>query len=75
MFYLWRRLLGRHAAVKYALAPGYALAWALLLAALLRRVSVLWVAGFLACLAAQLLPAWLLELRWGRGVGLRKTAS
>ncbi|GFR39704.1 hypothetical protein Agub_g183, partial [Astrephomene gubernaculifera] len=64
VFYLWRRVLDRHALVKYALAPTYALAWALLVAALLRRVSRLWVLGFTVCLVAQLLPAWLLELRY-----------
>ncbi|GLI60555.1 hypothetical protein VaNZ11_002713 [Volvox africanus] len=64
VFYLWRRLLGRGTNAKYILAPAYAAAWALLLAGLLRRVSVLWVAGFVACLVAQLLPAGLLELRY-----------
>ncbi|GIL55390.1 hypothetical protein Vafri_10947 [Volvox africanus] len=63
VFYLWRRLLGRSANAKYILAPAYAAAWVLLLAGLLRRVSVLWTAGFVACLVVQLLPAWLLELR------------
>ncbi len=62
-FYLWRRLLARTPAMRYALAPAYAAAWALLLAALRRHVSRLWAAGLCACLAAQLLPAWLLELR------------
>lgn len=64
VFYLWRRLLGRQGAVKLALAPAYAAAWAALIAGLRAGgVSRLWIGGFLACLVAQLLPAWLLELR------------
>lgn len=62
-FYLWRRLLARTPAARYALAPVYAGCWALLLHGLLERVSRLWVLGFVACLAATLVPAWLLELR------------
>ncbi|KAG2448493.1 hypothetical protein HYH02_006384 [Chlamydomonas schloesseri] len=64
VFYLWRRLINRHRLARYALSPAYAAAWALLLAAARRRVSRLWLAGFAVCLLAQLLPAWLLELRY-----------
>ncbi|KAG2444946.1 hypothetical protein HXX76_001682 [Chlamydomonas incerta] len=64
VFYLWRRLLNRHRLARYALAPAYGAAWALLVAAARRRVSRLWLLGFVACLVAQLLPAWLLELRY-----------
>ena len=66
MFYLWRRLINRHRLARYALAPAYVAACALLVAAARRRVSRLWLAGFAVCLVAQLLPAWLLELRWVR---------
>ncbi|KXZ55170.1 hypothetical protein GPECTOR_3g317 [Gonium pectorale] len=64
VFYLWRRAMNRTPTAKYALAPAYAAAWALLLSALLRRMSRLWVLGFCACLTVQLLPAWLLEPRY-----------
>ncbi|KAG2482556.1 hypothetical protein HYH03_018515 [Edaphochlamys debaryana] len=64
VFYLWRRLLDRHRLARYALAPANAAAWALLLSGLRRSASRLWLLGFLACVAATLLPAWLLELRY-----------
>ncbi|PNH01580.1 putative Dol-P-Glc:Glc(2)Man(9)GlcNAc(2)-PP-Dol alpha-1,2-glucosyltransferase, partial [Tetrabaena socialis] len=64
VFYLWRRVLDRTPTARYALAPAFAAAWALLLSGLRRRASRLWLLGFLACLVAQLLPAWLLELRY-----------
>lgn len=65
-FYLWRKLLGRSQAVRFGLvAPVSAACWALLGFALLRNQPRLWLLGLLACTTAVLLPAWLLEFRWG----------
>jgi alpha-1,2-glucosyltransferase len=64
-FYLWRRVLARSKALTYGVVAPVAggLAWPLILWALLRRQHWLWVAGYLVCSAAVLVPAWLLEFR------------
>ncbi|XP_037369228.1 dol-P-Glc:Glc(2)Man(9)GlcNAc(2)-PP-Dol alpha-1,2-glucosyltransferase [Talpa occidentalis] len=62
-FYLWRRVLQRHAAVKYLLVPGYLFAgWSV--ADALRAKSVFWVAMFFACAGAVTVPHRLLEPRY-----------
>lgn len=63
-FYLWRRLLGGPLQLRIMLVPAFLASWALLAGVLLQRKSRLWCMGLLACTAAVLLPAWLLELRW-----------
>ncbi|XP_060050622.1 dol-P-Glc:Glc(2)Man(9)GlcNAc(2)-PP-Dol alpha-1,2-glucosyltransferase isoform X2 [Erinaceus europaeus] len=62
-FYVWRRLLQRHPAVKYLLAPAYVFAgWAILDS--LRAKSIFWTLTFLVCLLAATVPQRLLEFRY-----------
>ncbi|MEW5312382.1 MAG: hypothetical protein WDW38_004021 [Sanguina aurantia] len=63
-FYIFRKVLNRHPAAPYLLLPVYCDCWASLVVGLRRRQSVVWVAGFLACLVLTLVPAWLWELRY-----------
>jgi alpha-1,2-glucosyltransferase len=64
VFYLWRRVVARHWAARYLLAPAYLYSWWALAEQLRRRHARLWLLVLLACSALTLVPAWLLELRW-----------
>ncbi|XP_054974153.1 dol-P-Glc:Glc(2)Man(9)GlcNAc(2)-PP-Dol alpha-1,2-glucosyltransferase [Sorex araneus] len=62
-FYVWRRVLQRHAAVPYLLVPAYLFAgWAI--ADSLRARSVFWKLAFFTCVAAATVPQRLLEFRY-----------
>lgn len=63
-FYLWKNLLGPSPALRLALAPAYGAAAHELSSRLSRNGGPLLAAGFLACCAAALLPAGLLEFRY-----------
>ena len=63
-FYLWRHVLGKHPAVRYALLPAYLLLGALLYPPLWRRYGALRTLGLLGCCALVLVPSPLLELRY-----------
>jgi alpha-1,2-glucosyltransferase len=63
-FYLWRRVMARRPAAKFALAPAHALGWRLLLRGLAGAQRRLWVAAYAAAAVLTLAPAWLLEFRY-----------
>lgn len=63
-FYLWKDILGRSPAVRLALAPAYGSAAHELLSQMSHKGGPLLAAGFVACSAAALLPAGLLEFRY-----------
>jgi DIE2/ALG10 family len=67
-FYLWKDTLGRSAALRRWLAPAYVIAAAAVWRRLRAAQPPLWCAAWAACTAAVLVPAALLELRWGVGV-------
>ena len=62
-FYIWRRLLAPQWAAAAVLLPCCTLCCMGLVWRLRQLQSPMWLVGFLACLAATLVPAWLLELR------------
>jgi alpha-1,2-glucosyltransferase len=63
-FYIWRRLMARHAGVKFALLPAHLLGWRLLLGGLAGAQRRLWVAAYAAAACLTLAPAWLIEFRY-----------
>ena len=63
-FYLWRHVLGRHWAARYALVPAHLLLARLLYPPLWRRYGALRSVGLLGCAALVLVPSPLLELRY-----------
>ena len=63
-FYVWRHVLGRHWAVRYALAPAYAFLGALLYPPIVRQFGAPRTLGLVACAALALVPSPLLELRY-----------
>jgi alpha-1,2-glucosyltransferase len=67
-FYIWRKVFAKHWLPRYCLTPGYVLAWLLLLAALSATQHWLWVAAFVMSCWVTLVPAWLVEFRWGTRV-------
>ncbi len=64
-FYLWHRVLGRGSlAARWAgIGTAAGVCAALLAAAVRAQRPRLWVLGYVVCLAAVLVPAWLLEFR------------
>lgn len=60
------QVVNRHWAGRYCLVPGYVLAWLLLLSGLLATQHWVWVGAFVASCCVTLVPAWLIEFRWGR---------
>ena len=72
-FYLWKDVLGRSAALRRSLAPVYVVA----AVAAWRRLAVaqppLWCAAWAACTTAVLVPAALLEFRWGLLIAMRSS--
>lgn len=63
-FYIWRKLLNRHHAVRYMLIPVYVYCFWVLQRLLRSAQNSLWTAGYWICTAITLVPAWLIELRY-----------
>jgi DIE2/ALG10 family len=64
-FYLWKDVLGRASALRRWLAPVYVVAAAAIWRQLRAAQPALWCAAWAACTATVLIPAALLEFRWG----------
>jgi alpha-1,2-glucosyltransferase len=72
-FYLWKDVLGRSAALRRCLAPVYIFASAAVWRQLVAAQPPLWAAAWAACTAAVLIPAALLEFRWGILIAMRSS--
>ncbi|ESO07432.1 hypothetical protein HELRODRAFT_76765 [Helobdella robusta] len=63
IFYIWKNVFQKHWCIRYLLAPVYLFAMYSLWR-LFKSINVLWKFGFICCLAAALVPASLIELRY-----------
>lgn len=63
-FYIWRKIINRHWAARYALIPIYFLSWCLISNELKAGTTNLWMLIFYACTFVTLVPQKLLEFRY-----------
>ena len=63
-FYIWRKVFGYHADVKYFLVPVYLVAMLVMIKELTYKRSAIWILVFFACTSIVLIPQKLLEFRY-----------